>query len=406
MPSSPHLLLVGGGHASVAVLRQAHRWTRAGVRVTLLSDAPALYYSGMVPEYLGGVYAQPDVTIDLVGWCARHGVAWHEGRAVAVDPAAHTVTTTAGATLSYDLVAFDIGAHNPYGSAIEAITTKPLHRVERLAQWLAQAIRIPGPHHLVVAGGGAAGVEVALNVSARTGGHVHCTVVEPSERLLRTFPPGMGHYAAHLLRRRGADLCLGVSVGARSAGAVTLSDGTARPCDALLWATGSVGQRLFAAAGLPCDDRGFVRVARTLRCPIAPALFAAGDCAAVQGLEHLARVGVHAVRQGPLLAENLDRSLAALRAGRSLDDVSLRPFRPYPVAPLVLSTGTREGLWTAGPLWVRHPLALRLKHVIDLRWMNAYRLPGQPRWSLRQVAHARSAADDRAPQRTTPVSAS
>lgn len=46
------LLLVGGGHANVAVLAAVGRWTRVGVEVTLVNDAPHLLYSGMTPEYI------------------------------------------------------------------------------------------------------------------------------------------------------------------------------------------------------------------------------------------------------------------------------------------------------------------------------------------------------------------
>jgi len=47
-------------------------------------------------------------------------------------------------------------------------------------------------------------------------------------------------------------------------------------------------------------------------------------------------------------------------------------FRPYPVAPLILSTGTRDGLWTAGSFWAAHPWLLRLKHAIDRQWVRQY----------------------------------
>ena len=38
-PDAPRVLLVGGGHAMLPALQRARRWTAAGARVTLLSDA-------------------------------------------------------------------------------------------------------------------------------------------------------------------------------------------------------------------------------------------------------------------------------------------------------------------------------------------------------------------------------
>ena len=80
---------------------------RSGVEVTLLHDHPTLFYSGMVPEYLGGVYAPNEVQIDLVRWCERAGVTFRQGRAIALTPQARTVTIATGATFGYDVAVFE-----------------------------------------------------------------------------------------------------------------------------------------------------------------------------------------------------------------------------------------------------------------------------------------------------------
>jgi selenide,water dikinase len=140
----------------------------------------------------------------------------------------------------------------------------------------------------------------------------------------------------------------------------------------VLWATGSVGPSLLRESGLPTDDRGFLHVTPELRSPTHARIFAAGDCATLLNAD-LEKVGVHAVKQGPDLRDNLDRTLHHLRTKRSLPRLDdLETFHPYPIAPLVLSTGDREGLWTAGPLWAAHPWLLRLKHWIDRRWIRTY----------------------------------
>ncbi|MDB2290671.1 hypothetical protein PM037_18100, partial [Halorubrum ezzemoulense] len=46
-------------------LAHAREWTNAGVKVTLVDPQRWLYYSGMVPEHLGGVYAVDDIRVDL-----------------------------------------------------------------------------------------------------------------------------------------------------------------------------------------------------------------------------------------------------------------------------------------------------------------------------------------------------
>ena len=108
-------------------------------------------------------------------------------------------------------------------------------------------------------------------------------------------------------------------------------------------------------------------------------LFVAGDAAVVDGHEDLARVGVHAVKQGPTLAHNVETMAAALARGEPPEAVSLRRWRPYPVAPLILSTGEREGVFVAGPLALRGAWALGLKHRVDRKWIERY-LTTAPSW--------------------------
>lgn len=371
------VLLVGGGHAMLPLLTQARTLVERGMAVTLLTDHPLLYYSGMVPEYLGGVYQQHQVTIDLVGWCARTGVRFFPGRAVALDPAARTVTTSDSAVLSFDLAAFDVGAVNPgRKQAHTAIPTRPIHRTEVLQRRLHEALHAPeGTLHLAIVGGGAAGVEIALNLTARARAvrpdALGITLFEPQETLLRGFPAGMQAHARSLLEARGATVRTGVEVAASLPDGVRLQDGTHVPADLVLWATGPAGQSLFRKAHLPVTPEGFVEVAQTLQVDGHPYLFAAGDCAAVAGHEALARIGVHAVKQGPVLARNVIRAAIALQNGQDAPG-GLSTFRPYPVAPLILSTGEDEGLLVAGRLWLRGRPMLRLKHAVDRRWMRRY----------------------------------
>jgi len=395
MTPLPHLLLIGGGHASVALLKRAETWIQRDLAtVTLLSEHPTLYYSGMVPEYLGGVYSSDEIQVDLQAWCERTGATWHPGRAVSLDPDAQTVGTADGRETSYDLAVFDVGARTAgISEADPGVAVKPLHHIESVEQVLQTAARErASSHRMTIVGGGAAGVEMALNISARISSRrLALTLVEQGPSLLPSFPPGMQDHVTQMLTDRGVSVRTRSTVTATTDGSVQQSGGASVPGELLVWATGATGQPIFREAGLPCDSRGFVHVRPSLQCGAAPRVFAAGDCAIVEGHETLARVGVHAVKQGPLLANNVERALEALHHNRSPSEVDLQAFRPYLFAPLILSTGTDEGLWTAGPLWFRGRWALRLKHFIDLRWIDKYQLAEADRWSLGQMLHARSA---------------
>ena len=383
-------------------LLHARAWTSAGIDVTLVDPNRYLYYSGMVPEYLGGVYDEEEVRIDLARRAADAGVRYVQEGAHAINPVARTVDTASPPPLSYDVLAVDVGSANPSVPA-PAIATKPITRLRPLAGRIQATMDRPSSSlRLVIVGGGAAGTEVALNVTGRflgagRRGDLDLTVIEQADRLLPAFPSGMSADATARLRRREARVQTGTTVTAvepaGNTGAVVQTDTAAdAEADAVLWATGTTGPPLLRNSPLPTDDRGFLRATRSLQSVSHPRIFAAGDCAAIDGLD-LAKVGVHAVKQGPTLRTNLDRTLRALADGHAVPQPSdLAAFRPYPLTPLILSTGTPDGLWTAGPMWAAHPWLLRLKHWIDRRWIRPYAPEQWDNASWRDFLGAESAA--------------
>jgi selenide,water dikinase len=387
-------------------LRRAREWTEAGIEVTLVDPQRWLYYSGMVPEFLGGVYDVEDIRVDLARLARETDVHFVQEAAAALDPDHRVVTTESGADISFDVLGVDVGAVNP-AVPEAAIGTKPIYRIRALEPRVRTVLNTPAAHlRLVIVGGGAAGVEVALNLTGRFQGmgrvdDLELTLVEQAERILPGFPEGMRRYAARLLQDRGATIRTGTSVtsveGAGDEAVVQMRgpDGSQadRSAEAVLWATGTVGPPLLRDSGLSTDDRGFLHATPQLRTPTHPRIFVAGDCATIPDLD-LDKVGVHAVKQGPDLRTNLDRTLHGLIQGGGVPSSDeLRRFRPYPVAPLILSTGTREGLWTAGPFWAAHSGLLRLKHWIDRRWIRTYAPDRWGRVGWRTLLGAESALE-------------
>lgn len=357
-------------------LQAARQWTDAGHEVTLVNPGRFLYYSGMVPEYLGGVYREEDVRIDLQALCTAAHVRFVEARATALDAKRQRIQA-GGTWLAYDVAALDIGAIPP-GRPQAALPTKPLQGLQALAASVQAVLHdARSRRHLLMVGAGAAGVELTLNLSARLhragkASQMKLTIVDQADRVLPRFPVGASRYVARLLRQRGVQLHLGATVSPPQPDEGTLRvtlSGRAEDLvvDDVVWATGATAPPLLQDSGLPCTANGFVRVDRQLQVHGHPALFAAGDCAKVDGYADLARIGVHAVKQGPVLRDNITRAL------HDRGDAARKTFRPYPVAPLILSTGTPRGLWIAGPLWVAGTPMLRLKHYVDRSWIQSYK---------------------------------
>jgi NADH dehydrogenase FAD-containing subunit len=119
------------------------------------------------------------------------------------------------------------------------------------------------------------------------------------------------------------------------------------------------------ATGLPTSADRALLVDPFLRSVADTRVFGGGDCVTLQGRE-LARVGVYAVRESPVLCHNL---LATLQGG------PLRRFRPQRRFLLILNLGDGTGLLTWGPFSWHSRLAFRLKDRIDRAFLRAYQGP-------------------------------
>lgn len=302
----------------------------------------------MAPGVVSGRYARREAEIDLAPLAKRAGAALRVARAVAIDPDRRRIALEDGTNVEYDLASFDVGSAVPCVDLLRAVPVRPLPRlVEEVERAFARAAsRVL---QAVVVGGGAAGIEIAFALGRR-GASV--TVLEAAERILPGHPEGLAR-RAEAAASRGIRILTGTRAGGREA----------PPSDLVVLASGAAAPSLFESSGLPLDAAGFVRVEDTLRIEGHERLFAAGDCASMIAHPSLPKAGVHAVRQGPILAANLRAAIE----GRPLQ--AYRPQRDFLVL-LDLSDGTAIGSkWgiSFGGRW-----AMRLKERIDRGFVGRF----------------------------------
>jgi pyridine nucleotide-disulfide oxidoreductase family protein len=370
-PAETRLLLVGAGHAHLEILRRLALEPTPELETTIVSLEERHFYSGMTPGYLAGQYAAADLTSDVQAIARRAGARCVIGCATRLDPATRQVALQDGRTLPYDLVSFNIGsllAGSDGPAADHAERIKPLHRVGRLKarlDALADGDRTR-PARVVVVGAGAGGVEIAFAAAAtldRNGRAHEITIVDRGRRILSGYGEPFQRLAERALRARGIGLRLGVRVTEVAADHVVLEGEDRLSSDLTVWLTGPQGAPLLAASGLPTEPRGFLWIEDTLRSVADPRVFAVGDCGTFRQFPAIAKSGVYAVREAPILWHNL---LAAAR-GQAL--IGYRPQRSF---LSILNTADGRALLEYKGLRSWSRWAWWLKDRIDRGFMRRY----------------------------------
>ncbi|NMM27171.1 MAG: FAD-dependent oxidoreductase [Glaciimonas sp.] len=384
------LLLVGGGHAHLFVLEalrlQRALW-RERLEVTLLSRDVMTPYSGMLPGLIAGHYRSSECHVDLRPLAQSAGIDLVQASVDQID-LQRNVATAQGREWRFDLVSLDIGSSPPLalvpGATEHALGIKPIDVF--LQQWhaLEQAsAALQRPIHIVMVGGGAGGVEMVLAMAHRL--RTRRSLVKLSlvtrAALLPAYPRRAARLVMGHLEAAGVALLTGASVSLVTPGRLNFDNGSTASFDHLLWATGAVAQPWLAQSGVATVDGGFVQINQHLQSVSHPQLFAAGDIAS-NPQQSRPKAGVFAVRQGPILAQNLLHQVF----GDAL--IEYRPQRDY---LSLLTTGSRHAIacwyglvWQGDWVW-------RWKDGIDRRFMRRFALPLQPADPLPEPGH-----DDRA----------
>jgi selenide,water dikinase len=363
------LVLVGGGHTHIQVLRRWAMAPIAGVRVTVVLDRPEAVYSGMVPGFVAGDYAAHELAVDVVPLARRARARVMLAPAISVDAQAHRIELEGRPPVVYDVASLDVGATvrglDLPGVRKHAFATRPIARlVEELD---ARIAALPDRPRVAIVGGGAAGVELSFTLDAR----LRASRRTPDLHLVTQDAALLDDYGAWLRRRvdgalaeRGISVHTGVQIGAVHAGGIDL--GSEPLCaDLVVWATGAAPLPFPCGPGLPLDEDGFVLVERTLEVAGCPDLFAVGDCAALPFAPWVRKAGVYAVREGPALDANLR---ARLSGGQ------LRTYRPQRDFLALLNLGGGEAIAAKWGAAFRGRAAWRLKDWIDRRFVERFRV--------------------------------
>ena len=375
-PVVKDLVLIGGGHAHVTVLKRLGMKPVPGLRVTLITRDIHTPYSGMLPGFIAGHYDYDDCHIDLGPMARFAGARLYHAEADALDIKNSQVIAQGRPTISYDLLSINTGSRpnsiNVPGVDEFAIAAKPIDVF--LQKWEALVNRVSsskGEFKVVVVGGGAGGVELALSTQHRLQNtlrqagddpeRLKYTLITESDCIMHMHNAGVRQRFERVFSERFITTKTNNRVTEVKADLVVLQDGSTVDADAVIWVTTAAIPDWPAKAGLAVDESGFIKVDKNLQSVSHKNIFAAGDVASL--IDPRPKSGVFAVRQGPVLEYNLRAAATGSR---------LKPYRAQKNFLGLISTGDKYALASRGNWSYEAAWLWKVKDWIDVNFMRKF----------------------------------
>jgi selenide,water dikinase len=376
-PIVKDLVLIGGGHSHVAVIKMFGMKPIPGVRLTLIARDVQTPYSGMLPGYVAGHYDYDQAHVDLRPLTQFASARLFHDTAIGIDTKNKQIICENRPPVSFDLLSINIGSRPEItsvpGAAQFTTPVKPINRfVDRWHQLIQRVLEQQGPHRIAVVGAGAAGVEILLAIQfrlrqlldqhQRSNEQLEFHLVSKSTQIMPSFPAAVAQKFEHILAQRQVRVHRGAEAILADEGGLNLSDGSRVALDEVLWVTGASAPNWIKESGLDVDDRGFIQTNDQLQSTSHSDIFGAGDI--VNVVNHpRPKAGVFAVRQGKPLADNLRRALLSR---------PLKPFKPQKTLLALVSSGDKYAVANKSFINFGGEFVWAWKDWIDRRWMAKY----------------------------------
>lgn len=192
------LVLVGGGHSHVHVIKMMGMNPIPGVRITLITKDVETPYSGMLPGYVAGYYTSEECHIDLGKLSSFARIRLFHAEVVHIATKEKRIHCKGGRPpISYDILSINIGivprpldstsfAANSNADFKDAGNITPVKPIDKFAlRWELILSRLlqqsfTEPFTIAIVGGGAGGVELCFAVYQRLKTHLQSKNVDPA----------------------------------------------------------------------------------------------------------------------------------------------------------------------------------------------------------------------------------
>ena len=360
-----HIVLIGGGHTHALVLYALKKEPVENAHVTVINPETTAPYSGMLPGFVAGHYGRNELDIDLQILSRNVRADLIVDKAVSIDADKRIIFLSDAAELAYDLASIDIGItshmHTLPGFTEYAIPAKPLG--EFSLKWDMYRAST-GAKHVIVIGGGIAGVELAMAMAFALNASTEEVSVKllDRSRILAQSNAKTNSFLRERLKLNNVQIMEYVDIVEVLSTGVKLSDGSNIDANFVVGTAGATPHAWLEDTGLTLHD-GFIEISETLQSSD-PHIFAVGDCAHMT-FNPRPKAGVYAVRQAPVLLRNLRNVLS---------HSELETYHPQSDFLKLVSLGSKRAFGEKNGISMAGRIMWNLKNHIDRKFMQQFRM--------------------------------
>ena len=347
------LILAGAGHGHIQILSKLQNMDLDDLKVIVITNFDRQFYSGMLPGYINGSFSLEDVSFKVEDYCNNPNIELIFDVIEEIDKNENVVKTKNG-SYSFDYLCMNLGSKSIESFGPE---TESLHYVKPIYGFKELKDIGGGKDQLLIIGGGAAGVELALAYSHKYPG-LNITIIDKHDDILLKFNDRTRKLSKKILDFRNIKVMYNTDI-ERIEDNTAYYEGGEIKFDQALVSTGVTGVDI-KYTGFEVDEKNFLKVNNKLFA--ADNILASGDMVHIREFPHMPKAGVFAIRMTPILVNNV---FYVIFGGGELES-----YVPQERYLQIINTSDDKAILSWGPFAMYNKLALKIKNKIDMNYMK------------------------------------
>ena len=363
------LILLGGGHANIQVLRKLCMNKYDGLHTILINEEYEATYSGLTPTFIENKIKKNEISIDLQRLCFNANAIFIKDKIISLDTKLKLIYLKNYPSINYDILSINTGSisrQNNIHFHKEAIYffVKPISFLVNQLEKIDQLVKLNSS--LTVIGGGVAGYEICFALKQRYKNKIKINLFKSKNINEKNINKFSRKKINQISKKLGIIETEGI-VDEIKPEEIILTNGNKIQSNINLISTGASIPEWLKATPLEKDAQGFLSTNKYLQSNNHKEIFISGDVASVDSYVR-PKSGVMAVRQGEVLKENIFRKLK---------NESLIRFKPQKNWLYIINTFENKALLNFYYFSFHSEWCLKLKLIIDKKFMKKFEFPNK-----------------------------